>query len=133
MATYDDRQVTGWVGWITFAASMMIIGGALNAFYGLIAVVNDEWVVFGNRTDLYLDITQWGWVHIVVGSLVLLGGIALFSGNILARAVAVVLAGVSIVVNFLWLPAYPVWSLVVITMDVLVIWALTAHGREMRA
>jgi hypothetical protein len=127
---YD--QPTGWTGWIAFAAIMLIIGGSLNLLYGIIAAVNDEWVVWTNRADVYLDLTEWGWVHIVLGSIVLLSGIGLFSGNILARTVAVIVAGVSMLVNFFFIPVYPVWALTVITIDILVIWAVTAHGREMR-
>jgi hypothetical protein len=127
---YDEP--TGWTGWITFAGVMMIIGGALNLFYGIIAAVNDTWVVWTNRADVYLDISQWGWVHIILGGLVLLSGIGVFSGNILARTVGVIVASVSLMVNFFFIPVYPIWSLTVITIDVLVIWALTAHGREMR-
>jgi hypothetical protein len=127
---YNER--TGWTGWIAFAGVMMIIGGALNLIYGIIAAVNDEWVVFTNRGDVYLDVSEWGWVHIILGAIVLLSGIGVFSGNILARTVGVIVASISLVANFLFLPVYPLWSLIVITIDVLVIWALTAHGREMR-
>jgi hypothetical protein len=125
-------ETTGWVGWGVFAATMMIIGGSLNAMYGLVAVVNDDWVVWTNRNAAYLDLSSWGWVHIVVGLLVVLAGFGVMSGNILARTVGVVLAGISLISNFLFLPVYPLWSLIVITLDVLVIWALTAHGRELR-
>jgi hypothetical protein len=127
---YDEP--TGWTGWISFAAIMMIIGGSLNALYGVIAAVNDEWVVFTNRADVYLDVSQWGWAHIIMGVIVLLAGIGLFSGNILARTVAVIVASISLVVNFFFIPVYPLWALTAITIDALVIWALTAHGREMR-
>jgi hypothetical protein len=126
------EEPTGWVGWIYFAAVMMIIAGALNAIYGFIALVNDEWVVWGNRADLYLDLTTWGWMHLILGGVVLLAGIGLLSGNVLARAIAVFVAGLSIVANFLFMPAYPVWSLTIIAIDVFVIYALTAHGRELR-
>jgi len=128
--TYDDR--TGWTGWITFAGVMMVIGGGLNLFYGIVAAVNDTWAVFTNRANVYLDISQWGWVHIIMGAIVLLAGIGVFSGNVLARAIGVIVAGISLVVNFLFIPVYPLWALTVMVIDVLVIWALTAHGREMR-
>ena len=131
-AGYSTSGRTGWTGWIGFAGVMMIIAGILNALYGLIAVVNDEWVVWGNRANLYLDISQWGWVHLVLGLALLLSGIGVFSGNVLARTVGVIAAGVSLIANFAFIPAYPVWSLVVVAIDVLVIWALTAHGGEMR-
>jgi hypothetical protein len=128
-----EQTPTGWTGWITFAGVMMIIAGALNALYGLVAVVNDEWVVWGNRANLYLDLSQWGWVHLVAGLVVLISGIGLFSGNFLARTVAVIVASVSLIANFFFIPAYPIWALIVVTIDVLVIWALTAHGKEMRS
>jgi hypothetical protein len=134
--TYDQstsyRRRTGWTGWITFAGVMMIIGGTVNLIYGIIAAVNDEWVVWTNRADVYLDISEWGWAHIILGGVVLLSGIGVFSGNILARTVAVILASISLIANFFFIPVYPLWALTVITIDALVIWALTAHGGEMR-
>ena len=128
----SDDQRTGWTGWITFAAVMMILAGSLNLFYGIIAAVNDEWVVFTNRANVYLDISEWGWVHIIVGAVVLISGLGLFSGNILARTIAVVVASISLLVNFFFIPVYPLWAITVIVIDLLVIWAVTAHGREMR-
>jgi hypothetical protein len=127
-----ERETTGWVGWIIFASVLMILAGIMNATQGLIAVINDEWVVWGNRADLYLDLSAWGWVHLVVGIVLFLAGVGVLSGNVLARSVAVVVAGVSIVANFLFIPAYPVWALTVIAIDVFVIYALTAHGGELR-
>jgi hypothetical protein len=132
-ARYDQPTGrTGWTGWIAFAGVMMIIGGTLNLLYGIVAAVHDEWVVWTHRGDVYLDVSEWGWVHIILGAIVLLSGIGVFSGNILARTVGVVVAGISLIANFFFIPVYPVWALLVITLDVLVIWALTAHGREMR-
>jgi hypothetical protein len=129
-SSYGER--TGWTGWIIFAGVMLMIGGSLNLFYGIIAAVNDEWVVFTNRADVYLDVSEWGWVHIILGAIVFLAGIGVFSGNILARIVGVIVASISLLANFFFIPVYPLWALIVITIDVLVIWALTAHGREMR-
>lgn len=133
MSSQTYEETTGWVGWGIFAATMMIIGGMLNALYGLVAVVNDDWVVWTNRADVYLDLSAWGWVHLIVGGLVVLAGFGVLSGNVLARTVGVVLAGISMLTNFFFIPVYPLWSLIVITVDALVIWALTAHGRELRA
>ncbi len=129
--TYETEQ-SGWTGWIWFAGIMMIVAGSLNALYGLIAVVNDEWVVWTNSASLYLDLSQWGAVHLIVGLVMLFSGIGVFSGNILARTVGVIVASISLIANFFFIPAYPLWALTVITLDVLVIWALTAHGKEMR-
>lgn len=127
-----DEPASGWGGWIVFAATMLLLTGALNVIHGIVAVVNDDWVVFTNRADVYLDLTAWGWIHIVIGAVVFLAGLGLFSGNVLARTVGVAIAALSLVANFLYLPVYPLWSLVIITIDVLVIYALTAHGRALQ-
>jgi hypothetical protein len=125
------EKPSGWAGWIIFAAVMMIIVGALNAIHGLVAIFDDEWVVWTNRGNLYLDLTTWGWIHLGVGIAVVLAGLGLFTGNVLARGIAVLIAAVSIVANFLYIPAYPVWALTIIAIDVFVIYALTAHGRDL--
>lgn len=125
------QEPTGWVGWIYFASVMMIIAGTLNAIHGIVAIVNDDWVVWGESASLYLDLTTWGWLHLAVGIVVVLAGIGLLSGNVLARTIAVFIAGLAIVGNFLWLPAYPLWSLTIIAINAFVIYALTAHGREL--
>ena len=127
-----ETEPTGWTGWISFAGVMLIIAGTLGLIFGIIAAVNDNWVVFTNRNAVQVDLSTWGWIHIIVGAIVLLAGFGVFTGNILARIIGVLVALVSLIANFLWLPVYPVWAIIIITIDVLVIWALTAHGREMR-
>jgi hypothetical protein len=141
--TYDDpstratvegefrEETSGWGGWIAFAAVMLVLSGVLNVVHGLVALLNDEWVVWGNRGNLYLDLTTWGWVHVAVGVLVIMTGLGLVSGNVLARTIGVFLAGMSLIANFLFIPAYPVWTLTIIAIDVFVIFALTAHGRDL--
>jgi len=123
---------TGWTGWIVFAAVMMMVGGALNAFSGLIALVNDEWVVWGNKGAVYFDLTTWGWILLIWGAIVFLCGIGVMSGNVFARTIGVILAAMSIVVNFFFIPVYPFWAITIMVIAALVIWALTAHGSEMR-
>ena len=86
-------EPTGWVGWISFAGIMLIIGGIFSATYGLIAILNDTWAVWGNRGTMYLDLTQWGWLHLIVGVVVILAGIGVLSGNILARTIVVCASG----------------------------------------
>ena len=125
-------QRTGWTGWIVFAGIMLIIGGTLNAIYGLVAILNDEWVVWGNRGVVYLDVTGWGWIHLALGIVVVLAGAGVMTGSSIARAIGVFIAALSMFANFLALPLYPLWSITVLTINVLVIWALIAHGSEMR-
>lgn len=129
--TYAER--TGWTGWIAFAGIMMIVGGGLHAIYGFVAAVNGDWAGWTNADDVLLDVQAWGWIAVIVGIVVVLCGFGVFTGNILARTVGVVLAIVSLVANFFFIPVYPLWAIIVILVDLLVIWALTAHGAEMRS
>lgn len=120
------------VGFTVFAAVMMIIGGIMQAMQGLVALVNDTFYVVGEEYLFQFDVTSWGWIHLLLGIVVGLAGFALLSGATWARAVAVVLASLAIVANFLWLPYYPLWSMVLIALDVFVIWAVTVHGQDIR-
>lgn len=128
-----ETQPTGWTGWVAFAGILMIISGVLGAIQGLFAVFNDDLVIFGREGALLLDITGWGWVHMLLGLLLLLSGILVLRGNMFGRIVAVILAMLSIIVNFIWLPVYPVWAIVVITMDIFILYAVMVHGREMKS
>ena len=133
MTGTQQVERTGWTGWIVFAGVMLIVVGALQAIYGLVAVLNDEWVVWGNGKAVLLDITTWGWIHLIIGAVVVLAGFGVLSGNILARIIGVAVAVISLVAAFLALPLYPVWSIIVIAIDVLVIWALSVHGGGMKS
>ncbi|MBK6970055.1 MAG: hypothetical protein IPH29_13355 [Candidatus Microthrix sp.] len=129
----QSNETTGWTGWIYFAGTMLLIGGTLSIIYGFIALFNDNWVVFGNTNAVFLDLTGWGWLHVIIGALVVLAGFGLFTGNILARTLGVIVAAVSMIANFLWLPVYPFWAIIIIVIDALVIWALMVHGGELRS
>jgi len=118
------------VGFTVFAATMMVIGGVFQAMQGLIALFNDTFYVVGQEWAFQFDITGWGWIHLIVGAVVVVAGVFLFRGAVWARAVGVAVAAVSAVLNCMWLPLYPIWSILIIAVDVLVIWALTAHGRD---
>jgi hypothetical protein len=133
MSDVEFEQTTGWTGWIVFAATIMIIGGSFSVIFGLVAAVNDQWVAFTNTDAVLLDVSQWGWVHILLGVVLLLGGFGVLTGNVLARTIGVVAAAANLIGHFLSMPLYPLWALTVVVLDVLVIWALTVHGREMRA
>jgi hypothetical protein len=129
----QPTEMTGWVGWIGFAGAMMVLLGIFHVIDGLVALFRDE-VFLTTRSGLIVnvDYTTWGWVHLIGGVLILLAGIGLFTGNIAARILAVVLAMLSAIVNLGFLSAYPVWSTIMIAVDILVIWALTVHGGELR-
>ena len=108
----------GAVGVIVFAGVLMIMGGVFHAFQGFVALINDQFFVFGREYVFKFDVTTWGWIHLILGVLVALAGFALFQGAVWARTVAVVLACLSILTSFLWMPFYPVWSLTLIAFDV---------------
>jgi hypothetical protein len=124
--TYSEGAVA-----VTAAAGvLMVLIGIMHAIQGLVALANDDFYVIGQEYVFEFDVTTWGWIHLIGGVIVLLAGIALFQGAVWARTLAVVIASVSILLNFMWLPYYPLWSLVVIAFDLFVIWAVTAHGRD---
>ena len=125
--TYEDTQVTGWVGWITFAAVMLAISGGLNFFYGLIAAINDEWVVFGNRADVYLDVSAWGWIHMILGIVMILTALGLFAGQGWARWVGIFFVMINAFGQVAWMSTYPIWSILIITLDIIIIYQLTAR------
>ena len=129
-----DRTRSGWTGWIVFGGLMMILVGSFSAIQGLVALFNSNYYVVGSEGLIVnLDFTTWGWVHLILGVILLLAGFGVMSGNTFARVIGIVLAVLSAIINMAFLGAYPVWSTIVITLDVLVIYALAVHGRELRA
>ncbi|MFF5336964.1 hypothetical protein [Streptomyces sp. NPDC013181] len=121
-------------GWTVFAAVLMIFGGAMAIFQGISAIAEDDVFIATRNYVFQFNLTGWGWVHLIVGIVIVLAGFALFSGALWARVVGVILAGLGAVANFLWLPYYPLWSIVLIAIDVFIIWALcTSPDRPARA
>jgi hypothetical protein len=129
----SQREGSAWAaGWISFAGFMMIMLGAFHAVAGLVGIVNDTFYVKGSKYLFQFDRTTWGWINLIVGIIVVLAGFGVFTGAIWARTVGVIMAIVSGIAAFAWLPWYPFWSIVIIVVAVAVIWALTAHGSEVR-
>ncbi|CAM01713.1 hypothetical protein A8924_2811 [Saccharopolyspora erythraea NRRL 2338] len=121
-----------WTGGMElFAAVMMILIGLFHLAVGLAAILQSSFQVVTDDYIYSFDITSWGWVHLVLGVLIGLVGIALIMGQTWARVVGMILAGLSILGNFLFIPYQPVWSVLVIAIDVAVIWALTLRLREL--
>jgi hypothetical protein len=127
------RETTGWVGWIAFAAVLMVLIGVLHAIQGFVALFKDSYYIVTKQGFLAtIDYTAWGWTHLILGTLVALAGVALFSGRMWARVAGVVLALISILTNFAFMPAYPLWAISLIIVDIFVIYAIVVHGQEMR-
>jgi hypothetical protein len=132
-ATRAGQPTSGWaVGFILFAAIMMIMVGVFQALQGLIAIFENEFYVATRNYTFQFDATTWGWIHLLLGLLVAFAGYGLLSGKTWARLVAITVAALSATANFLFIPYYPFWALLLITLDIFVIWAITAHGRDMR-
>jgi hypothetical protein len=128
-----ERETSGWaVGFIMFAAIMMIMVGVFQALQGLVAVFENEFYVPTRNYLFQFDATTWGWTHLLLGLLVAFAGYGLLSGKTWARTVAIFLAVLSAIANFAFIPYYPFWSLLIIALDVFVIWAIAAHGGELR-
>jgi len=124
---------TAWTGWVVFAGMMMILVGSFQAIEGLVAVFDDGFYrVTESGLVVNVDYTVWGWTHLLLGALLIVCGAGVLAGNVVARAVAVVLAVISALTNLLFIEAYPIWSILIIAVDVLVIYALVVHGRELR-
>jgi hypothetical protein len=124
----EQRSEAG-AGWVTFAGIILITVGIFQAFAGLVGILEDEILVVTPDYLVQLDATTWGWVHMIIGLIVVAAGFGIFSGNVLARTVGVFAAVGSMISMFFWLPWYPVWAIIVISMNIAIIWALTVHGR----
>jgi hypothetical protein len=133
-ATGSTRPVSGAaIGWTYFAAMMMILIGVFHAIVGLTAIIDDEFFVATRNYILQFDTTQWGWIHLIVGILVAVSGGYVLTGSVFARTIGVIMAFISALVGFAWLPYAPVWRVIFIAIAVTVIWALTVHGRDVVA
>jgi hypothetical protein len=132
MTVYDrtpDQPVSGWAtGGVIFAGVIMIVLGIFQAIAGIAAIADDQFYVVTRNYTFDLDVTAWGWIHLLLGIVVALSGFALLAGRAWAAVVAIVLAVISAVANFFFIPYYPFWSLLVIGLDIWVIWALTRPG-----
>jgi hypothetical protein len=123
--------VEGWVGgWVAFAAIIMMIAGGLHVTFGLVAVLDDHWPAWTQRSHALLSVSAWGWVQIAIGIAVTAAGVGVVLGRPVARAIGVLFAGLSLLDGFFVIPLYQWWALVIIGLDVLVIWALTVHWHD---
>jgi len=125
----QERSGTA-VGFTTFAGVLMITVGIWHAIAGFAGILENEFYAATPNYILELDATAWGWTHLIVGVVIALAGFGLFSGAVWARTVGVLLAALSLIANFAFIPFYPVWSIAMIALNVGVIWALTVHGRD---
>jgi hypothetical protein len=123
----EERQPTGWT---VFAGVILLIVGSLDALYGLAAILNDEIVIVGGNGVILADVTTWGWVHLILGSIVALTGLGLFAAVSAARWAAVFFVSISAIAQIVWVPAAPLWAFLMIILDITIIYQLTARWEE---
>jgi hypothetical protein len=117
-------------GWAVFAAVMLLVIGGLDALYGLAAILNNEVVIVGGHGAVVADVTTWGWITLVLGVVLILTGIGLLAEMSAARWAAVVLIALGAVLQFVWFPAAPLWTLLIIGLSVVVVYQLTVHWED---
>jgi hypothetical protein len=118
------------VGLTYFASLMMIIIGFFDVIQGLSAIIKQTYYAVSPNYVFKLNVATWGWINLLLGLVILLAGFGLWSGAVWARTVGVIMATIIAVAEFAWLPYSPIWSVTVIALSIFVIWALTAHGRD---
>ncbi|KQQ95315.1 hypothetical protein ASF62_01890 [Leifsonia sp. Leaf325] len=127
----EVSKTTGWVGWVGFAGIILLLSGVFSLIQGFVALVGSNYYYAVENGTLFLfDLTGWGWWNLIIGAVLVLTGIALFTGATWARVVAIIAASLSAIGQLFLVPAQPWWALIVIAVDVLIIYAITAHGRE---
>jgi hypothetical protein len=129
--TSGRSDVSGWaVGFTTFAAVMLTMVGVFQFFEGLAAVIHSDYFVVGARYSYKIDTTAWGWFHLIWGAIVACAGFALFAAKTWARIVGITVASLTAIAQFLYLPYYPLWAMLIIALCVVCIWAIASVGRD---
>ena len=123
----EERQPTGWT---VFAGALLFIVGSLDALWGLAGILNDEIVFVGGQGVMIADVTTWGWIHLILGSIVAGTGLGLFAGANWARMAAIFFVTINTVAQIVWFPAAPLWAFLMIILDVTIIYQLTARWAE---
>jgi hypothetical protein len=129
--SFEESTKGGWaLGIEIFAAVILMTLGTFQAFEGLSAVLKDNVYVAGIDYVWAFDLTTWGWIHLTVGVIAVITGIGLAFGQGWARVFGIIIAVLSAVLNFMFIPYYPIWSLVVIAFDIAAVWALSTALRH---
>ena len=131
MSTATESGGSAWTGWVVFAGVVLGAVGVVNVIQGLAAQFSDDVFVVGESGLLVTtDLTTWGVALITWGSIMVLAALGLFSGSGLARWFAIVVVSINLIGQFAWFPAYPLWSITAIALNIVVLFALTARWEE---
>jgi hypothetical protein len=129
-AESGEGRAAAVVGFTALAAVLMILSGLWSFFVGLTGILKGSFFVSVTNYTFTYSIHNWGWTHLILGAVVFAAGVCLLLGMMWARVVGIVLAVISGIANFLFLPYYPLWAIVVIALDVFIIWALASGARR---
>ena len=117
----------------TFAGVMLLVVGIFQFLQGLVALINGDVFLTTPNYILQFNASAWGWIHLVFGAVVAVAGYFILTGNVVARGAGIAIAGLQAIVNFMWLPYYPLWSVIIIAIDVFVIWSLATTRLSRKA
>lgn len=135
VTTTDQGAASVWAaaGFAFFAGIMMIMVGVFQALQGLAAILQGSFYVPAPNYVYEIDVTAWGWIHLIMGVVVAVAGFYVLSGRPWARIIGIAIAALSALANFFAIPYYPFWSLLIIALDVVVIWALAVYRGDVTA
>ena len=128
----NNKQASGWTGWIVFAGFMMILMGVVQGIAGFTALLNNDYLLVTQQSLIAFNFTTWGWIHLLIGIIVLIAGFYVMHGSTWARVVGTIIAAISLIANLAYVNTYPIWSIAIMVIDVLVIYALIVHGSELK-
>ncbi|HEY7430531.1 MAG TPA: hypothetical protein VH641_07350 [Streptosporangiaceae bacterium] len=124
---------TRWIGWVIFGGLTMVMLGIFQLVEGLVALFkHGYYLVAPSHLVVHLSYPAWGWLHIAIGVVLLVTGFGVMVGQLWARVLGIIFAAVSAIVNLAFIGAYPIWSIIIIALDVVVIYAIAVHGREVK-
>ena len=124
-----EPEMSQWaVGGMVFAATILTLAGLFQILAGLVAIIDDDFYVVAPNYTFDLDVSAWGWIHLAIGAALVATALGLYARQVWAGVTAIFIAMLSALVNFFFIPYYPVWSLLVIGLVVWVIWSLTRPG-----
>jgi hypothetical protein len=127
-----QNNSTGWVGWVYFAGILMVVRAVFQGFMGIVALMNSNFYLVTSKSLTVFNFTAWGWIHILLGVVLLTAGFSLFHGGMWGRVVGIVATALMLAANLAFIPAYPLWCIVAAVMDVVILYALLVHGNEAR-
>ena len=127
-----QSKVSGWVGWVLFAGVLLMVSGVVQAIYGLGTLLSNDFLLVTAQRAVVVNVTAWGWVHLLGGLFLVAAGYSVMNGNAFGRIFAVIFTSLALIANISYVSAFPIWTLLLVIVDILVLYALVVHGSEAR-